>query len=187
MAITNQGKWLELTIKQAALEYQRQGRLSLEKVDPPMRVMGTGPHRRTVMLPNPFLDFVGTWTEQCGRAIFIEAKSTADPRLPIVDEGVKTAGLKFKQIQALKRWRAAGAAVGVLWGYQEQLRFIPMQAIESQQRNGIKHLKWDNATPIPRGYGWVVFDWIRPLADYNPLPQFEPDCVSGDFPLKQTA
>lgn len=105
----NTGKSFEAELSVLFAELERKGAARIRKVDPPTRVIGGGFRRRVILLPNPFLDYVGTIAG--GRAVFIEAKSTATGRLPFCRSG----GLTEEQWQAMRGWHAAGAAVLVLW------------------------------------------------------------------------
>src|SRR6187402_1485458 len=82
--ISNNGKGFEGLISKLAQAYAARWIATLEKVEPPVRVIGFGPARKVIFLKNPFLDYVGTWTAAGGRAIFIEGKSTAEDRLPLL-------------------------------------------------------------------------------------------------------
>lgn len=160
----NTGKWLQDEIDAIAKDYQRRGILTLKKVDPPTRVI-PGPRPKVIMLENPFLDFIGTWTERQGRCLVLEAKSTEEPKLTICNSG----GLSERQWNALHAWETAGAVTGVLWGYREaEIRFVPMAALRAQWRSEAKHIKWENATPIPRGTGFCTWDFAAVLRQYFP-------------------
>lgn len=172
MSTKNQGTWLEAEIKKILEVYRDKGLLDMSKVDPPTRVIWVpaakrkpGQAAQTVMqLPNPFLDYVGSWTERAGRAVFLEAKSTAEPRLPLMNDS----GLKQRQIESLLRWRRAGGAVGVLWACCGAIRFVPLVAVEAQLRGGVKHIKWEHAMELKRGFGWVTWDFLEALRAYHP-------------------
>lgn len=167
MSATHGGKWLEEEITRIANDYDRRRVLSLNKVDPPTRMIMDKRTKRwiPIHLANPFLDFVGAWTEQRGRGIFLEAKSTTEPRLQL-----GSGGISDNQWIALQRWRKAGAAVGVLWGYTptHEIRFVPFELIESQLRNDAKHVKWQHASEIPRGLGFCTWNFAAILAEYHP-------------------
>ena len=60
---------------------------------------------------NPFLDFVGVWTET-GRAVFIEAKYTEDEYLRVDGRG---GGVDDRQMANLRLWDKAGADAMVIW------------------------------------------------------------------------
>lgn len=164
MSTSNQGRALETEIEAIANAYEARNVMRISKVEPPVRLLGTGIRRKTIFLRNPFLDFVGSWTERGGRAIFLEAKSTTKPQLPLFQDG----GITENQWAAILQWRNHGAATGVLWGYDGQIRFVPVPAMISQQQAGVKHIKWDNATPVPKGEGWVTWDFVHALRLFHP-------------------
>jgi len=157
------GRSLQKLIDGICKQYEAGGVARIKKVDPPVRIMGGG--RKIVHLENPFVDFIGTWRARGGRTICLEAKETREPQLKLVSDG----GLTERQYKALKHWRQFGAAVGVLWGYHDELRFVPFEAIQAQLDSGIKHLKWGNATPVRRGPGFIIWDFLATLAEYYPL------------------
>lgn len=159
----NDGRSLQKEIEMIADEYERRGIARLKKVDPPLKIIGTGIHRQTIFLDNPFVDFVGTWTARGGRGLFIEAKDTEEPTLKVL---VKSGGLTEKQWQALLHWEKAGAACGILWRHRQQIRLVPVPAVFCQIRAGAKHVKWEHATPVPRGMGFVTFDFLHTLGEY---------------------
>lgn len=164
MSTQNQGKDLQNTILRIARTYQDRNVCKIHKVDPPVRVVGFGAARKVIFMPNPFVDFIGSWTERGGRSIALEAKSTAKPTLPILQSG----GITEAQYESLWSWRKSGAAVGVLWEYGQEIRFAPLEALRAQLDAGVKHLKWDNATPVPRGTGFCEFDFMQVLRAYFP-------------------
>lgn len=166
MSTKNQGTWFERDLARICAAYRGKRIIDLEKVEPPTRVVKRPPkfQPEILRLANPFLDFVGCWTARGGRAVFLEAKSTDEPKLTLRSSG----GLSESQHDALVRWDAAGAAVGLLWGHREDVRFVPLEAIASQLLAGVKHLKWENATPVPQGLGWVRWDFVRALEQYYP-------------------
>lgn len=165
MSISNQGKQLQETIAACAAYYAHRGIAKIHKVDPPCRIVGAGFKRKTIYLENPFVDFIGTWAARGGRTIALEAKSTEKPTLPVSQDG----GVTAKQLAALQDWRDHGAAVGVLWEYGEDIRFVPLDAIRSQLDAGIKHVKWEHARPVPEGLGFCRFDFLAVLAIYFPV------------------
>lgn len=164
MSTSNQGRALQGEIDRIANAYRTVGIAKLHKVDPPCRVVGFGAARKVIFMPNPFVDYVGTWTQRGGRSLALEAKSTAEPKLPIRQQS----GVTEKQFEALSEWEQHGAAVGILWGYKNEIRFVPMAAARAQLAAGVKHVKWDTATVIPRGLGLVTFDFIKVIAAYFP-------------------
>lgn len=168
----NQGTWLERDIQRCCDVYREKCLLDLAKVEPPTRVLWTPKARRrpgqpeqtVLQLPNPFLDYVGAWRERGGRAVFLEVKSTSEPRLGIM----QSSGIRDAQFFALQRWARAGGAVGVLWAHREELRFLPLEALEVRLKDGVKHVKWEHARAIPRGMGWLTWDFLQVLRLYNP-------------------
>lgn len=156
------GRPLQNEIIQIANVYRTQGVCVLHKVDPPLRVVGKRPNVKVIFLDNPFLDFVGAWKARGGRAIVLEAKQTEEPKLTFGNK------LTDKQIAALRSWHSYGAAVGVLWMFGGEMRYLPIAAITARLDEGIKHVKWEHATEIPRGLGFITWDFMRTLADYYP-------------------
>lgn len=166
MSKKNQGTWFEGDLVKICRAYRHNGVMELEKVEPPTRVVKRPPtfQPEILRMANPFLDFVGVWTRRQGRAVFLEAKSTAEPKLGLKQSG----GLSEAQYDSLVRWNAAGAAVGILWAYAQHVRFVPLLACVAQLEAGVKHVKWENATPVPQGTGWVMWDFEKVLASYYP-------------------
>lgn len=123
--------------------------MRIKKVEQPIRIFGG----RTIHLENPFLDFVGVWTERIGRAVFFEAKSTLKDRLPLGNNG-----LSDKQLDSLHRWRVAGAVAFLLWEHRGECRFWKEQMIVDQSKEW-RHLKFENGEPVPRGIGFVTHDF----------------------------
>src|SRR3954468_23107434 len=127
----NDGRGFETSFKKTVEAYRHKEILRLEKVSPPARVMGDGNNRKVIFLPNPFLDWVGTWTERNGRALMIECKSTSEPKLTF------GGGISDNQIEWLLRWHYAGVAVGVCWEFVgEGVAFIPVGQIHRVNKEG---------------------------------------------------
>jgi penicillin-binding protein-related factor A (putative recombinase) len=172
MSTQNQGTWFERDIGRIADAYREKQLLDISKVDPPTRVIWIPaakrkpgqPAQTVLQLANPFLDYMGTWTERAGRAVFLEAKSTSEPRLPLMQDS----GLKQRQIDSLSRWARGGAAVGVLWGHANAIRFVPLAAVQAQLAAGVKHLKWEHARVVQPGFGWCTWDFLQALRVYHP-------------------
>lgn len=165
----NKGRWLQDGLASIAAAYAGKGVLKMEKADPPLRVIGgvKGFRGATVIpLPNPFLDFVGTWTERGGRMLCLEAKSTHDHSLPLFRDG----GITLTQWENLGLWRKAGAAVAVIWGHTPtaQVRFLSFEMMEARQRAGQKSIRWEHAEFIGAGYGFVTADFAQNLRDWHP-------------------
>jgi penicillin-binding protein-related factor A (putative recombinase) len=156
--LKNDGQWLEKDLADCHAVYEAKGIAAISKVEPPVRVIYSHP-KQIIMLENPYGDFIGCWTVRAGRNIHMEAKSTSDDRLPING----ASGLRPNQIAALRRWRAAGAAVCVLWGFQGAVRYLSLSLIEARLANGAKSILWAHADAIPAGMGFLRFDWLRNL------------------------
>lgn len=162
----NTGTDFETHVALVCDAYRAQRRADITKVEPPTKTLFIGPGRtKTIHLENPYLDFVGAWTERGGRAVHIEAKTTQAPRLPVGND----AGVSAEQLTNLKRWHAAGAAVGVLWEHDGQVRFVTITAIEHARTvEDRASVKWANAYPIPPGDGFVSFDFLAILSVLYP-------------------
>lgn len=158
----NDGRGFEEQMSKTCAAYFHARVMRLEKCEPPARILYKPGGRDVIFLENPFLDFVGTWTERSGRAVLIEAKSTSEPRLSL---GGK---LTDKQIEWLERWHLAGAAVGVVWEFVGQgARFLPVgQIVETFKMR--KHVKWEEAEPIAQGRGFVLHDFAHNLRRWYP-------------------
>ena len=146
---------LELTL----LGYRSARIADLEKIDPPLRVYGTGAKRNVIFLNNPWLDYGGAWTANGGRAIYLEAKSTEKPRL-----GLGTNGVSDSQLAALRRWHDAGAAAAVVWGYGGQMKIITAMETLTAFDSGAKSVQWHHLPAIHRGTGLVQFQILEELA-----------------------
>lgn len=158
----NTGIAFQQSIEKTANWYQSKGLLRIKKVDPPMRVMGGGPSKRIIFLPNPFLDFVGVWTERGGRAVFVEAKSTADPKLKFDSDS----GVTETQMDSLRNWHNAGAVSFVLWECGGKVRMVTGSYL-AQCRDvaragaGFKYVDWEAVGPdIPQGVGFALVDFL---------------------------
>lgn len=151
----NDGRGFQEEIEQTCGAYNANRQAMIRKVDPPARIVGAHPNRRVIFLPNPFLDYVGTWTARHSRAIFIEAKSGASQRLRL-----GSGGLTDTQQSALLAWRRAGAAAFVLYQWAGKVAlFLPEHVIAFQGR-GEKGLPFDVGLPVPRGEGTVIWDFL---------------------------
>ena len=142
--------------------YRAQGRADITKVTPPSRCLFIGPGRqKTILLENPYLDFVGTWTERGGRAIHLEAKTTQAARLPVGND----AGVNAEQLANLDRWHRAGAAVGVLWEHGSEVRFVSLTALQhAREVEERVSVRWEKAYQIPPGEGFLSFDFLAVLS-----------------------
>lgn len=129
------GKGFEHDIIERAKVYEAKKYLVLRKVDPPSRII----RGRVLFLANPFLDFVGSFTERGGRAIFLEAKETHEDKLGI---GAKTNGITDKQLHSLRVWHHSGAIAGTLWKCPAGVYLIPIALLDAiAQRTQFKHIK----------------------------------------------
>jgi len=159
----NTGKLIEKLLDTIHLEYSLRGYADLEKVDPPVRVLGGGFKRRVIFKQNPFLDYTGALREN-GRMLMIEAKSTEKPTLPCGGEN----GLTGKQLAAMKRWEAAGAITGVFWYCMEKkdARILTIADIEITLEHR-KSATWETAIPIPHIEGAGSWDYLPLLIDID--------------------
>lgn len=154
---SNDGRDFQAAILKEAALYESQGILTLRKCDAPVRMIGSGPMRKIIPMRNPFLDFVGVWTERGGRALFIEAKSTATHRLPIN----RDAGLTENQCNAMSQWSEAGAAVALIWRCQYGIRVLSWSVIQNEIAIGMKSLCAEDFAQVENG-------WLAALRDAFP-------------------
>jgi len=154
----NDGKQFESCVETVLRQYQSRGLFRARKVDPPARVLGTGAARRVIFQANPFLDYVGVWCERKGRAVFFEAKSTAEARLPFGGDH----GLTGAQIESMRHWHAHGAITFCLWEVRGVARvsLITLGNLDAARKDGMKSLTWNYAEEVPKGTGFVVFDFL---------------------------
>ena len=157
--LLNDGRAFQKEIEMTAKVYAITGNATLAKVDPPTRVFGAGAARRMIYLANPFPDFVGAWTAEGGRALFIEAKSTKTHRLPFKRHG----GLTLEQYSALMRWHFAGAAVAVVWQYAGCVALFNADMLAQASARGDKSLVHANGLSVARGTGACVWDFLATL------------------------
>jgi len=146
---------LELTI----MGYRAAGRADLEKIDPPLKVYGTGARRNVVFLSNPWLDYAGVWSEMGGRSLHLEAKSTEGERL-----GLGGGGVSDNQIAAMRRWTRAGAIAAVVWHHRDAMKIIPARELLDAFDAGARGLQWRHMPAVPRGTGLIEFDILAELA-----------------------
>lgn len=154
------GQAFQKRVELGFVALRRAGRATIEKIDPPVRVVGTGQFRRVIFLENPWLDYGGVWTEAGGRAMQIEAKSTEQPRLPVGRPG----GLTAQQTANLIGWHRRGVACAVLWGHGDETRILTAEEIESAVDAGAASIRWRHVPAVPRGTGGLEFDWLAELA-----------------------
>jgi len=146
----NTGKELEKTLAAVHRDLRHRGQADLEKVDPPVKVIGGGSFRKVTFQKNPFLDYIGTLA--CGRMIQLEAKSTAKLTLPC---GGK-AGVTETQISAMRRWNAAGALTGVVWYSFEaqEARVLTIADIDMTLEHR-KSVTWEIAHPLTEPWDYI--------------------------------
>jgi penicillin-binding protein-related factor A (putative recombinase) len=154
----NTGKAFEDQVKACLTAYSAKGLLRCCKVEPATRIVGGGFNRKVIFLHNDWADFAGVWTENGGRMVVIEAKSTSRPRLAL-----GTGGITDTQIQSMASWHGAGAVVFALWEYRGQCRLITMPDItQALKIDKAKSLTWGPSTGqlVPIGMGYVLFDFL---------------------------
>jgi len=180
----NTGKPFESEIERVLIQYQSAGILRMKKVDPPLRYIGPG---KVLHLANPFVDFVGCWTERGGRMIAMECKSTkrkpkpnretfAEPRLPLGEVFAEPrlplgdGGLTERQVDALRHWSAAGAVAFLLWRHGDaDTALIPWPAIRAVVAAGQRrHLLWSDGVLVRRGLGFVTVDFVAEMRKVFP-------------------
>lgn len=149
------GTAFEARVREVCQTYLAQGRAKLEKVDPPTVKTSF----RVIYKDNPFLDFVGSWIERGSRIIHIEAKSNSKRRLPI---STQKDGVSTEQIANLIAWENAGAAVGILWEHNGEVRFVTLAQMAAAKAEDDKSVAWEMAYRIPSGPG-VDFDFLAVL------------------------
>lgn len=156
----NDGRSFQKEIEHTCGGYQSRRIATLRKVDPPTKVVGrTQETRRVFFMANPFLDFVGVWTARHGRALFVEAKSTSTHRLPFARSG----GITEEQVSSIKTWRIAGAAACVVWQFNGRVVLLTPEKLMEAERLGLKSITFDSGIPVPRGEGWLVWDFLPVL------------------------
>jgi penicillin-binding protein-related factor A (putative recombinase) len=166
----NDGRAWEATVEAILTQYTARGLLRLRKVEPPTRTIGGKGFRKVIYLPNPFLDYVGAWTEAGGRAVFMEAKSTSEDRLPMGGSG----GLSAGQVENLFNWTNAGAVAFVLWEAPAGVVFIRAESVRSAFVKNRKSLAPDDGVPVKAGVGFVVWDFLAVMREtyhVNPSPR----------------
>lgn len=156
----DRGKSLQSRLESIWEGYRKAGRAKIEKVDPPVKVMGSGAKRRVIFMDNPFVDYAGAWTEQGGRSIHIEAKSTDKPRLSLGGSGVTN-----NQIANLRKWTAAGAVAGLAWGHGNEIKIVPARELLEAWDADAKSIQWHHIPSSPRGFGLVEIDILATLAE----------------------
>jgi penicillin-binding protein-related factor A (putative recombinase) len=157
----NDGRHFEKDLQTICSHYADRGTALIQKVEPPVRVIGWGPQRKVIFLENPFLDFTGVWTAEGGRAINFEAKSTSEPVLQCGEDK----GFSKSQRDALVAWRDAGAVTFLLWEYQGSVRIFFQCMIDAglvERRS----LYWENGLVVKPGTGFVFWDFLAMAKTY---------------------
>lgn len=163
MSKSNQGKSFENEIETIARHYAERQLLRVQKCEPPCRVIGWGPNRKVIFLPNPFLDFNGSWTERGGRAVHFEAKMTEKPRLDI---GHESGGFTRKQFDAMEEWYCANAVTFLLWQMDGKVKFVTYEDICRLTEDGSKSIRWEDAGPdVPAGRGFIFYDFLAVMRE----------------------
>ncbi len=176
-ASAKNGSTFEAAITRTLEAYRVYGVCDVEKVEPPIKTFGTPQNRKVIFLENPFLDFIGSWTEMAGKLLVIECKSTETDTLSIggipVKAGRRTVtaakGITQAQIDAGHRWHRAGAAVCYLWHYRGEVRLTTPHMLTVQLRTR-RSLRWCDAHPVPQGRGFIIYDFLallRPIHKPN--------------------
>lgn len=150
----NDGKSFEALVATICGHYAARGILRARKVDPPTKTFGKG---KIIHLENPFLDFVGTWTERSGRALFFECKSTSSHRLPF-----GAGGITDNQTESLRQWAYAGAVAFVLWEYKGLVKLIPQTVLGLALAKGARSIMWEaeeQGTQVLPGLGFIMYDF----------------------------
>jgi len=155
----NNGRAFEGLVETILTHYAGAGLLRLKKVEPPTRTFGGAGRRQVVYLANPFLDFIGAWTEAGGRTVCLEVKSTQENRLPMGG----TSGLSGTQVETIFHWENAGAVVAVIWECPEGVFMVRPAGVRRAIAAGRKSLKPEDGLRVPRGTGWVVWDFLSLL------------------------
>lgn len=155
-------RWVaaEADIDGASRIYEKRGVLSLSKVAPPTLTTGRG----IIHLSNPFLDYIGAWTERGGRMLHIEVKSTKEPRLRING----SPGLTDGQMIAFRRWHLSGSACGLVWMANGLPRWVSMAHLFEAHARGDKSIHADDARRITQGVG-LLYDFAACLREDYPV------------------
>lgn len=162
---SNDGRAFQKEIERTGGGYHSRRIASYRKVDPPVRIVWPYDARvgrkvqRVIFQTNPWLDFVGCWSARFGRALLLEAKSTATHRLPFKRSG----GLTEEQVSTIKTWRLAGAATAVLWQWSGRVVLFTPEMLVAADGAGAKSLVFEGGIPVPRGEGSIVWDFLPVL------------------------
>lgn len=139
----NRGTEFEKRLQAVHNVYAMNRVAKIQKVTPPALVI----KGKMILMQNPWLDFAGTWTEQQGRTLIIEAKLTEKPTLDLCVQG----GLSENQYSNLWAWSNAGAVVGLVWLFTEvnDIRLITLPMMATTVQGGTKRFYWGDAMPVP--------------------------------------
>lgn len=163
----NDGRGFESMFERTCDAYRSANRLRLQKVEPPVRVIGWGENRKVIFLENPFPDYIGAWTERGGQTLCIEVKSTSGEEGHNLKIVKGSGGLRDTQIDWLIRWHRSGAAVGIVWEYVGHgWAFLPVGLVDSIRQNGRRHVKFKECEKIAQGPGFMIVDFITNLSRY---------------------
>lgn len=145
----NDGWRFERIVDGILTQYAARGWMRVKKVEQPIRVF----KNRVAHLENPFLDYIGAWTERGGMTICIEVKSTLKTRLPL-----GAGGLTARQQEEMHKWALAGAAVILLWECGGAVGMWTMASIEfeAQRRH---NLDFEDRIIVPAGTGFIIYDF----------------------------
>lgn len=164
---TKRGRAFEEILEEHCETLEKTGRAKIHKVDPPSKVVGRGPKAKVIYQANPFLDFVGSWTERDNRSIMLEAKSTAEHRLAI---DTKKGGLTTAQIDSMRLWARAGTITALLWFRSDlqEMKVVNFETIDFAVACGNRSLRWDDFQPCTRGGSpFLRFDFLAELDRLN--------------------
>jgi len=163
------GQAFEREVGMVCDAYRATGRADIRKVDPPTRTLWKCGKPVTILLPNPFLDFVGTWTEMGGKAVMIEVKSTEEPRLAVLAEKQKGSGISHDQLTNALAWEKAGAAVAFLWRHDRAVRLLTPSMVRAATTDR-KSVTWTTAHLVPAGLGFCFHDFLTLLHPIHKTP-----------------
>lgn len=136
-------RWVEIMLNQ----YRAAGIANIKKVDPPTKTVFAKGKPRTILLPNPFLDFHGVWTARGGRAVCFEVKRTDKDSLDID----RDKGLTPSQWRHLNEWEASGCFSFVLWEHGDRFSVLTTAIIKAiLLETGRVSVPWSHAIRVPR-------------------------------------
>lgn len=152
------GRGFEDEVEATLRCYSSDGFLRCKKVEPPMRIFGG----RTIFLANPFLDFIGAWSERGGRLVCFECKATRECKLGVGGSG----GLNERQLDAMRLWDAAGAVAFLLWRHPakdgmvalpSEVELWPCRAMDDLPA---KHICAGEGITVGQGTGFRTVDFL---------------------------